>query len=134
MIAYLMCTCTTPNHCPCWCVCVFVLFIGTWFSNLYTAVDTPHEPEPRYVHDVSVFVCKGVFGSCKASQPPNILAYTFPSTSAFSLRLMSLRLAVVGFCSFSACSWAARATACPHFQGLTNHFQRWSKDIFSLLL
>jgi hypothetical protein len=53
-------------------VCVFVLFIGTWFSNLYTAVDTPHEPEPRYVHDVSVFVCKGVFGSCKASQPPNI--------------------------------------------------------------
>jgi hypothetical protein len=35
-----------------------VLFIGTQCSTLYTAVDTP---EPRDMHDVSVFACKYVY-------------------------------------------------------------------------
>ena len=46
------------------------------------------------VHDVCVFVCKGVLGSSRASQPLNIITYAFSSTSAFSLRLMPLRFAV----------------------------------------
>jgi hypothetical protein len=33
-----------------------VLFIGTQFSSLYTAVDTPAEPRD-VVHDVCVLVC-----------------------------------------------------------------------------
>jgi hypothetical protein len=74
-----------------------VFFIGTQFSSLYTAVDTVQmrQPKPRDgVHDVYVFVCKCVLGSSRASQPLNILAYAFSSTSAFSLSLMPLRLAV----------------------------------------
>ena len=53
------------------------------------------QPKPRDdVHDVCVFVCKCALGSPRASQPLNIFAYASSSTSAFSLRLMPLRLAV----------------------------------------
>ena len=51
------------------------------------------QPKPRDVHDVYVFVCKCVLSSPRASQPLNVFAYAFSSTSAFSLRLMTLRLA-----------------------------------------
>jgi hypothetical protein len=53
-----------------------------------------HQPEPRDVHDVCVLVCKCVLGSPGASQPLNVFTYAFSSTSAFSLRLTPLRLAV----------------------------------------
>ena len=52
------------------------------------------QPKSRDVHDVCVFVRKCVLGSPRASQSLNILAYSFSSTLAFSLRCMSLRLAV----------------------------------------
>jgi hypothetical protein len=52
------------------------------------------QPKPRDVHDVCVFICKCVLGSPRASQPLNVFAYDFSSTSAFSLRLMPFRLAV----------------------------------------
>jgi len=46
-----------------------VLFIGTQFSNLYTAVDTP----ARGCVCV-VFVCKYVLGHSRVSQPLTSLA------------------------------------------------------------
>jgi len=56
------------------------------------------------VHDVYVFVCKCVIGSSRASQPLNILVYAFYSTSAFSIRLMPLRLAVGAATAFPGSS------------------------------
>ena len=49
-----------------------VLFIGTRFSNLYTAVDTPAGAARCCAWCVCVFVCKCVLGSPRASQPLNI--------------------------------------------------------------
>jgi hypothetical protein len=125
-----------------------VLFIGTQFSNLYTAVDqstntgdtcplvsvccllvldsvtsTPQwirQPKPRDdVHDVCVFVCKCVIGSSRASQPLDILAYAFSSTSAFSLRLMSLRLAVLAVGATPA--FLGSSAPAPRLPSLTAH-------------
>jgi hypothetical protein len=47
-----------------------VLFIGTQFSNLYTAVDTPAKGRVG-VCVVFVFACKYVLGHSPVSQPPN---------------------------------------------------------------
>jgi hypothetical protein len=46
-----------------------VLFIGTQFSNLYTAVDTPARGR---VGVCVVFVCKYVLGHSRVSQPLNL--------------------------------------------------------------
>jgi hypothetical protein len=46
-----------------------VLFIGTRYSNLYTAVDTPAEAQRGCVF---VFVCKYVLGRSRATQPLNL--------------------------------------------------------------
>ena len=46
-----------------------VLFIGTQFSNLYTAVDTPARDR---VGVCVVFVCKYVLGHSRVSQPLNL--------------------------------------------------------------
>jgi hypothetical protein len=46
-----------------------VLFIGTQFSNLYTAVDTPFRGR---VGVCVVFVCKYVLGHSRVSQPLNL--------------------------------------------------------------
>ena len=46
-----------------------VLFIGTQFSNLYTAVDTPARGR---VGLCVVFVCKYVLGHSRVSQPLNL--------------------------------------------------------------
>ena len=46
-----------------------VLFIGTQFSNLYTAVDTPARGR---VGVCVVFVCKYVLGRSRVSQPLNL--------------------------------------------------------------
>ena len=46
-----------------------VLFIGTQFSNLYTAVDTPVRGR---VGVCVVFVCKYVLGHSRVSQPLNL--------------------------------------------------------------
>jgi hypothetical protein len=46
-----------------------VLFIGTQYSNLYTAVDTPAEAEWLCV----CVVCKYVLERSRATQPPNLL-------------------------------------------------------------
>ena len=64
------------------------------FIVLNSVTSTPQcirQPEPRDVHDVCVFVCKCVLGSPRASQPLNIFAYAFSSTSAFSRRLTPFR-------------------------------------------
>ena len=49
------------------------LFIGTRFSNLYTAVDTPARGRVvmRLVFVCLVFVCKYVLGHSRVSQPLN---------------------------------------------------------------
>jgi hypothetical protein len=51
------------------CVRERVLFIGTQFSNLYTAVDTPARGR---VGVCVVFVCKYVLGHSRVSQPLNL--------------------------------------------------------------
>jgi hypothetical protein len=74
-------------------------------SVLDSITSTPQwirQPKPRDVPDVYVFVCKCALGSPKASQPLNILAFAFPKTSAFSPRLMPLRLAVGAASAFQA--------------------------------
>jgi hypothetical protein len=52
-----------------------VLFIGTQFSNLYTAVDTPAMSHVVVclVFLCLVFVCKYVLGHSRVSQPLNLL-------------------------------------------------------------
>jgi hypothetical protein len=52
-----------------------VLFIGTQFSNLYTAVDTPAlgRVVVCLVFVCLVFVCKYVLGHSRVSQPLNLL-------------------------------------------------------------
>ena len=64
-----------------------MLFIGTQFSNLYTAVDTPARGR---VGVCVVFVCKYVLGHSRVSQPPNS-GYASSGTLAFSLRRMPPR-------------------------------------------
>jgi hypothetical protein len=51
-----------------------VLFIGTQFSNLYTAVDTPARGRVVVclVFVCLVFVCKYVLGHSRVSQPLNL--------------------------------------------------------------
>ena len=68
---------------------VCVLFIGTQFSNLYTAVDTPARGRVGVclVFVYLVCVCKYVLGHSRVSQPPNS-GYASSGTLAFSLRLM----------------------------------------------
>ena len=69
-----------------------VLFIGTLFSNLYTAVDTPAKGRVG-VCVVFVFAWwKYVLGHSRVSQPPNS-GYASSGTLAFSLRRMPPRLA-----------------------------------------
>ena len=60
------------------------------------------QPKPDVVHDVCVCVCKCVLRSPRASQPLNIRLCLFSSTTAFSLRLMPLRLAVGATPAFQA--------------------------------
>ena len=64
-----------------------VLFIGTQFSNLYTAVDTPARGR---VGVCVVGVCKYVYGHSRVSQPPKS-GYASSGTLAFSLRRMPPR-------------------------------------------
>jgi hypothetical protein len=54
-----------------------VLFIGTQFSNLYTAVDTPAMSRVVVclVFVCLVFVCKYVLGHSRVSQPLNLRLY-----------------------------------------------------------
>jgi hypothetical protein len=54
-----------------------VLFIGTQFSNLYTAVDTPvmGRVVVCLVFVCLVFVCKYVLGHSRVSQPLNLRLY-----------------------------------------------------------
>jgi hypothetical protein len=54
-----------------------VLFIGTQFSNLYTAVDTPAMGRVVVclVFVCLVFVCKYVLGHSRVSQPLNLRLY-----------------------------------------------------------
>jgi hypothetical protein len=54
-----------------------VLFIGTQFSNLYTALDTPvmGRVVVCLVFVCLVFVCKYVFGHSRVSQPLNLRLY-----------------------------------------------------------
>ena len=66
-----------------------MLFIGTPFSNLYTAVDTPAKGRVG-VCVVFVFACKYVLGHSRVSQPPNS-GYASSGTLAFSLRRMPPR-------------------------------------------
>ena len=66
-----------------------VLFIGTQFSNLYTAVDTPANGRVG-VCVVFVFACKYVLGHSRVSQPPNS-GYASSGTLAFSPRRMPPR-------------------------------------------
>ena len=66
-----------------------MLFIGTQFSNLYTAVDTPAKGRVG-VCVVFVFACKYVLGHYRVSQPPNS-GYASSGTLAFSLRRMPPR-------------------------------------------
>ena len=49
-----------------------VLFIGTQFSNLYTAVDTPGRVCVCVVFVCLVFACKYVLGHSRVSQPLNL--------------------------------------------------------------
>jgi hypothetical protein len=53
---------------------VSVLFIGTQFSNLYTAVDTPAMGRVVVclVFVYLVFVCKYVLGHSRVSEPSNV--------------------------------------------------------------
>ena len=67
-----------------------MLFIGTQFSNLYTAVDTPAKGRVG-VCVVFVFAWwKYVLGHSRVSQPPNS-GYASSGTLAFSLRRMPPR-------------------------------------------
>jgi len=50
-------------------IIIIMLFIGTQFSNLYTAVDTPARGR---VGVCVVFVCKYVLGRSRVSQPLNL--------------------------------------------------------------
>ncbi len=56
---------------------VCVLFIGTQFSNLYTAVDTPARGRVGecVVFVCLVFACKYVLGLSRVSQPLNLRLY-----------------------------------------------------------
>ena len=58
-----------------------MLFIGTPFSNLYTALDTPAKGRVG-VCVVFVFVCKYVLGHSRVSQLPNS-GYASSGTLAF---------------------------------------------------
>ncbi len=63
-----------------------VLFIKLVLNSVTSTPQRMCQPKQHDdVHDVCVFVCKCVLGSSRASQPLNILAYAFSSTSAFSL-------------------------------------------------
>ena len=66
-----------------------MLFIGTQFSNLCTAVDTPAKGRVG-VCVVFVFACKYVLGHSRVSQPPNS-GYASSGALAFSLRRMPPR-------------------------------------------
>ena len=80
-----------------------VLFIGTQFSNLYTAVDTPARGRVVVclVFVCLVFVCKYVLGHSRVSQPPNLrlcllrhlgfLTSPYASPTCRGLRLNSCR-------------------------------------------
>ena len=97
---YTACTATVTNASPCPRERVCCLLA------LNSVTSTPQwirQPKPRDgVYDVCVFVCKCVLRSSRASQPLNILAYAFSSTSASSFRLMPLRLAVSAASAFQA--------------------------------
>ena len=69
-----------------------VLFIGTQFSNLSTAVDTSllRQPQLRAMHGVCV--CFFPLFFFEASHPADVSAPVFSGTSAFSLRLTPSRL------------------------------------------
>jgi hypothetical protein len=69
-----------------------VLFIGTQFSNLYTAVDTPAKGRVGLcvVFVCLVFACKYELGHSRVSQPPSS-GYASSGTLAFSLRRMPPR-------------------------------------------
>jgi hypothetical protein len=71
------------------------------------------QPKPRDdVHDVYVFVCKFILGRSRASQPLNILAYTFPSTSTFSLCRMPIKTR--SWCRLSISRLLRSPTPVPH--------------------
>jgi hypothetical protein len=67
------------------------MFIGTQFSNLYTAVDTPAKGRVGVcvVFVCLVFACKYVLGHSRVSQPPNS-GYASPWLSHFAVCLPDL--------------------------------------------
>ncbi len=65
-----------------------MLFIGTRYSNLYTAVDTPDEAVVVCLC-LCVSMCSDVLGPLSLRTS----GYASSDTSAFSLRLMSSQLA-----------------------------------------
>ena len=89
----------------------FVLFIGTQFSNLYTAVDTPVKGRVC-VCVVFVFACKYVLGHSRVSRPPNS-GYASSGTLAFSLRRMPPRPATDDALTHTGSSAALRPAPLP---------------------
>jgi hypothetical protein len=88
-----------------------MLFIGTQFSNLYTAVDTPAKGRVG-VCVVFVFACKYVLGHSRVSQPPNS-GYASSGTLAFSLRRMPPRPATDDALTHTGSSAALRPAPLP---------------------
>ena len=83
-----------------------MLFIGTQFSNLCTAVDTPAKGRVG-VCVVFVFACKYVLGHSRVSQPPKS-GYASSGTLAFSLRRMPPRPATDDALTHTGSSTALR--------------------------
>jgi hypothetical protein len=86
-VCVCVCVRVCVTVCVCVCVCVCVRVRSCCLLVLDSVTSSPQwirQPKPRDdVHDVCVFVCKCVIGSSRASQPLNILAYVFSSTSVF---------------------------------------------------
>ncbi len=83
-----------------------MLFTGTQFSNLYTAVDTPAK-DSMGVCVVFVFVFKYVLGHSRVSQTLNS-GYASSGTLAFSLRSMPPRPATAEALTHTGSSSALR--------------------------
>ena len=105
-------TCPPNRGTPC--MCERVLFIGTQFSNLYTAVDTPARGRVCVcvVFVCLGFACKYVLGHSRVSQPLN-LRLCLSGTLAFSLRLMPPRSAADAALTYTGSSAALHPTLLP---------------------
>jgi hypothetical protein len=84
-----------------------VVFIGTWFSNLYTAVDTPAEAAWLCVWCLCVNMCPDVLVPLLRTS-----GYVFSSTSVFSLRLVPSPTR--SRCNPNSFRLLRRSTSAPH--------------------